>query len=355
MNIITAIFDGFSRWLYYVAVAIARLTTRLSPPRRLRVIETAAGEFAVEPAKGVAPQTVRIAEDGTIGAPPDLADLVRGSDIAIVLRPDRFLQRPLELPERATEFLGGVVRSQIDRLTPWRADDAVFGWTPPQPAGAGRIVVTVVATARSLVQPYCDAFAGFGARSVHAATTSSDANSSGEAIALVDRGAAAGADVSRLQNALTLLLLAVALTGAVATGVAFYANVRLEARQDELVRQITARRAALREIGAATGGGNTALQLLERRKHDSPARVLVLEALTRALPDNTYVTALQIEGKRVKITGVTTDAPALIKLIEQSDYFSRATFFAPTTRGPSDPGERFHIETQIERVSAGAR
>ncbi|MGO9978312.1 MAG: PilN domain-containing protein [Candidatus Sulfotelmatobacter sp.] len=50
----------------------------------------------------------------------------------------------------------------------------------------------------------------------------------------------------------------------------------------------------------------------------------------------------------MQITGVTHEAASLIRIIEQTDQFKRATFFAPTTRAPLDAGEQFHIEAQIE-------
>ena len=96
------------------------------------------------------------------------------------------------------------------------------------------------------------------------------------------------------------------------------------------------------------GSDRSPVAALERRKYETPASVIVLEALSQLLPDHTYVTELHLAGTKLQIVGITRDAPSLIPLIEQSQHFTRATFYAPTTRSPSDPGERFHIEARVE-------
>src|SRR5262249_11958724 len=137
-----------------------------------------------------------------------------------------------------------------------------------------------------------------------------------------------------------------------AAGASIAASVigaRLQAEQDQLARQIASRRAAA--LGGREGSldaATAALHTLERRKYESPAAVIVLEELSQVLPDNTYVTELRIEGDKLRVIGLSRDAPSLIGLIERSHHFSRATFFAPTTRAPNEPGERFHIEATIE-------
>jgi general secretion pathway protein L len=95
----------------------------------------------------------------------------------------------------------------------------------------------------------------------------------------------------------------------------------------------------------ADGG---AQRILERRKQTTPASVMVLEALSKVLPDHTYVLELRIENGKVQVTGITKDAPSLIRLIEQSPHFEHAAFFAPTTQSPGEPGERFHIEARVK-------
>jgi general secretion pathway protein L len=125
---------------------------------------------------------------------------------------------------------------------------------------------------------------------------------------------------------------------------AAYIGSELDSEQQQLQRRISQRRAALR---LEANGTASSLGLLAKRKQTTPSSVMVMEALSRVLPDSTYVTELRIEGDKVQVVGMTQDAPSLIRLLEQSPQFTRATFFAPTTRATSEPGESFHIEAHI--------
>jgi general secretion pathway protein L len=253
------------------------------------------------------------------------------------------LFRDIDFPRQAADFLDGMVRAQIDRLTPWVASEALFGMTAPVPVANERIALTLAATSRQKIQPLLAFAADCGAASVAARVDASDAGTGAVPIKLFERalsGAAGGArDVARL---LRISLLGAGVAAAISLLISTYLGSEYSAEQQELQQKIAQRRAALRIN--RTDGAET---LLAKRKQSSPSSVMVLEAISRVLPDTTYVTELHVEGDKMQVVGLTQDAPSLIKLIEQSPQFTRATFFAPTTRGQNEPGERFHIEAHI--------
>jgi general secretion pathway protein L len=277
--------------------------------------------------------------------PPDWQAAFRGSRVEALMTPGQVLFRSLDFPKQAVDFLDGMIRAQIDRLTPWTADDVVFGWSLPQVNPRERVELTLAATSRQEIQPLVQLVTGLGAASIAAFARLPAVAGAPAKIKIFDqplRGAAGRApDVPRM---LRLALLSAGLAAAASLIAAAYIGSALESEQQQLTRQISERRVALRLNPNADG---SALSLLAKRKQTSPSSVVVLEALSQALPDSTYVTELRIEGDKVQVVGMTQDAPSLIRLMEKSPRFSRATFFAPTTRAQNDPGDRFHIEARI--------
>jgi general secretion pathway protein L len=351
MSVLQNITGFLLRWLEAVAGFLVATVGRVVSPRVVQLVEADDGSgFTLRLPKDApsAPAQLRL-DDAAAELPESVARSIRGNRVEVVLRPSRFVFRQLELPRRAIEFLDGVVRAQIDRLTPWSAADAVFGWGRPADIAKDRIAVMVAATARTVVRPILQAVSAAGAASIAVLTAPADGPAAAARIKVYDQSVRGMLDPRRVSRMLVIVLLVAAVAASVAIAADFVIGGDLAARQDDLARSINSRRVQLR--AGQNGVARDATALLDRRKHATPATVIVLEALSEILPDDTYVTELRVEGNKLQITGVTRDAPGLIRVIEQSPHFTHATFFAPTTHAPTDTGDRFHIEAHIEPVN----
>jgi general secretion pathway protein L len=107
-------------------------------------------------------------------------------------------------------------------------------------------------------------------------------------------------------------------------------------------------------LGQIEGGGSQSLASLKpserawREKEISPTAAIVIEAVSRALPDAAYLTELHLEGVTLRLIGLTRDPPSLIAPLEQSGHLADVHFFAPTTREADGAQFRFHIEARVK-------
>jgi len=110
-------------------------------------------------------------------------------------------------------------------------------------------------------------------------------------------------------------------------------------------------RALQRQIQRPTSQSVASLSPSERAwytKETSPTAAIVLEVLSRALPDGAYLTELRLENTALRMIGLANDAPSLIAPLEHSGHFNDVHFFAPTTRGPEGTLFRFNIEARVD-------
>lgn len=89
-------------------------------------------------------------------------------------------------------------------------------------------------------------------------------------------------------------------------------------------------------------------RLLVDRKNSTLLALELVDELTRLLPDDTWITRLEINGPEVHLQGQSPAAATLIPLLESSDQLRNARFRSPVTQQPLSETERFHLSAEIE-------
>lgn len=320
--------------------------------RRRRVALVRAGDgYAVEQQDGQPSKDVLRLETGANGrnlAPEDLAANLRDRDVDLVLERDEVLVRTLDpLPGESQQYLDSIVHHQLERVAPWRTDDVLHTYrVAPAERGNDRILVTVIATTRSLHAQLLEALSALRPREIRLLCRGEDAGSEPIAIS-VDNGAAAAARRVRLRRrvagVISLLLLAI-VGGASLLGWTLYRTEAELTVVTERVAELRKRLVAQRRTGPAI---DQDLKSMVERRWNTPYAVLAIDSLAKALPDNTWLSEIRISEGKIRMVGISKDVPGLVPLIEASPSFAGATFYAPTARLPDGQGDRFHLEARL--------
>jgi general secretion pathway protein L len=85
------------------------------------------------------------------------------------------------------------------------------------------------------------------------------------------------------------------------------------------------------------------------RKTASPTMTELLATLTQLLPDDTYLTELDVKGDTVRMVGLTDSATSLLAAIAKSPSFRDASFESSITRDTKTNRERFDIGAHIAK------
>jgi len=332
----TSVRKAFDRWIAAVSGVVAHIGDALSKPRPLTLEGSAGGVFRIA---GDERRAFKLAggafvddQGGAVGA------TFRDARITLNLPADMFLFRDLDFPSKAIDFLDGVLRAQIDRLTPWTPAYAVFGHSVPISAGLDRIKLVIAAAPLAQVEPIVRALGAAGANSVIVAARREPDDAPIVVYESAFRRERATVEAQRGLRAALLGALAFAGVSAAASGL-------LGAWFDARTEDVAAETRQWRQ--AQMSGARDPDVILHKHKFDTPLVVLVMEQLARILPDDTFLKELQFGEGKVEIAGVSGNATRLVGMLERSPTFSRATFSAPTTHAPNEPGDQFHIQAQV--------
>jgi len=273
------------------------------------------------------------------------ARVARGSFVVYELPASEIVVRRFSIPAQARDFLSGIVRNQIERLSPWQQGQAVYGFdAEPSPEDAAILQVRVLMAARAIIDEACTELAALGLEPDRIVGCAG-----GNPVSLWSRALRGSKAPARLRQAIGGALAALIVLTALTCGWAMVSVASVATESEQLLEQTNALERQMRD--RRTPQALASLPPTERAwrlKEISPSALILLEALARALPDSAYLTELTLDRAVLRIVGLTTDAPSLIAPLERSGHLSDVHFFAPATRAADGRHFRFSIEARVE-------
>lgn len=268
-----------------------------------------------------------------------------------VLAPQEALVRRATMPAATEENLPQVLAFEMDRLTPFRAEDVYFDYRVlARDAAAGQLVLLLGVARRELVDARVQALRALGV-SVQGVGLRDEAGQGTGALDLLPSQQRGERESPRERLVQRGLAIAVLLLFAAALALPL---IQKRAQWIALNPDVEAARAK----AESTSGLSEELDrqaadynFLVTRKQGNYSALEIIEDVTRLLPDNTWVQQMDVrtvaKTREVQIVGETASASKLIEILESSKILRNAAFRGTVTRGTQPNTERFMIAAEV--------
>lgn len=272
--------------------------------------------------------------------PPRLADVPRW----LVLPAQAGLRRRLTLPQAAVERLRDVLAFEIDRQTPFDAADVAHDARVLARRSDGQVDVELVVVPKTTLEA---ALAGIGPL----AATLAGIDVAGDdglplGINLLPVARQRRRDNPARRKHLVLLLVAVL---ALAAGM-WQMLANRNAAADLFERQVAAEVDKARVVAGEERKvidlveGTTFLQSVRAAR---PTVVEVMDEITRRLPDSTYLEKFSIEGDRILMIGLSSEASSLVSRLEGSPLWRSPALAGALQPDPMTRMDRFTLVAEL--------
>lgn len=266
------------------------------------------------------------------------------ADLALTTEPS--------LPLAAEENLREVLGFEMDRLTPFRAQDVFFSFgVLARDRALQSLQVRLDVVRRSVVDPLLAGIEAWSLIPSPQGLGRAKADAEADQVYLDFAPADFRQSSSRVLNS---VLVAVVLGLAV---LAVYLPVREQSEYraflDDELKAARREAAEAMQVRDQLDLESSAAATLASAKGTRPSTVQVLETVTRLLPDHTYLFRFELKGDELSIQGSSQAASSLIALLDASEWLTNVRFVSPVTRDARSGGERFHISARLEAPKPG--
>ena len=260
-----------------------------------------------------------------------------------VLGNDLFLLRDLSVPRPALGALPRILDQEVLRRTPFQLSDILHAAVPTADEDNGVLAMHHWIIRKDRAEA---ALAELGLE-VGDIDFLATVDAGGDITPVIAFRTADSEDPHWARRAVKLLAIA-------ALGFAIFGLVAFEWCQSSVANDIEASLIQARQgIQGGPDGINPAARLLAMKA--DVGTLEIWDELSRILPDGTFLTEIRIAEGKVTLSGFSTDAARLVRIIDKSSIFSRASLAAAITPDATEHKDRFSISFQVRGGSVPHR
>ena len=349
MGPLRALVAGFFRWWFAELAGCLPAGMRLSRRRPSLIVVLRNGDARVSVRRGDAVRELGVLTldgESQLRLRAEFDELVRGiarrsAEIVLELPPDLVLRREVSLPLAASENLREVLSFEMDRHTPFQAEEVAYDHRIVRTDAAAKRVAVELALVPRAVFDRAVALADALGASPDRISIEGDDGVFNFMPSLDREGKRSG---SRLVPVLALLTIVLAL-------IAIYLPLHMRyATLAELERELAEGRATAVEVDVLRKRATAALErtnFLVDQRRASPTTVALLDEVTKRLPDGTWLTQLALHDNQIALAGFSPAAASLVAGLEDSPLLSDVHFASPVTVDPRVGLERFNLSAVI--------
>lgn len=249
------------------------------------------------------------------------------------------LTRRLRLPRAAERKLDLILRHEFGSRIPYPIEDAYFDHLIVE-RNRGSIEVVLYCALREKVD-------ALRAKLAAKRLSPSRVTIEGVDVDLLRRLREAGAQGGSKTIAILAGVAALALLAAVAWRPLEQRRQLIAALEFESEAARAAAAATLTLEDQVTAAREAQIALARQMARTTP-RIVLIDEISRTLPDGAWLRRMDFEGDEIRLSGEAQQAAALIPLFEGSERFSNAIFASPVTVG-RDGAERFDLKIEIAK------
>ncbi len=296
--------------------------------RRRRGVEQRLGQIRLDDPQATA---LRAALNGRPRGEPVLLRLPAGS----------VLERSVVLPLAAERDPERVLGYEMERLTPFTADEVFWGFgIEARDKARSRLVLRLTVVPKAAVAPLIELLTRHGGRPdlLEAATAA------GPRSIRLSHESGDTAWAWRSERSLAGFALALALLVIVSPFLRQVLQISdLQGRLETMRPRMMQAEQLRRKISGAGAGGDA----VAAETHRLGDTLEALAAVTEILPDDSYLTEFTMRERKMTLSGLSASAPQLINALSKDARIRNPAFTAPVTRSETNHNDVFSIRAEL--------